>query len=85
MKTFDCVIVVLDKGFVYHGDLLIGDDGWFLLEKSNNIRRFGTTRGLGQLAINGPTKETVLDPCNGVRGTVGAIVHILECDPTKWK
>ena len=25
MKTFNCVIAVLDKGFVYHGDLVIED------------------------------------------------------------
>jgi hypothetical protein len=84
MKTFDCVIAVLDKGFVYHGNLVIEDDGWFTLTSVRNIRRFGTERGLGQLALTGPTKETVLDPCSTVRGTISGLMHIIECEATKW-
>ena len=85
MKTFNCVLAVLDKGFVYHGNLVIEDDGWFTLTSVRNVRRFGTSRGLGQLALTGPSKETALDPCNTVRGTVSGLMHIIECEPTKWE
>jgi len=84
MKTFINVIAVLDKGFVYHGNLTVENDGWFVLENVKNIRRFGTERGLGQLAISGPTSETTLDPCKTVRGMVGGIMHIIECDDDAW-
>ena len=60
-------IVVLQAGFVFMGE-------WHPATKTQpayitnafNIRKWGTTAGLGEIALNGPTKDTVLDPCGTV-------------------
>ena len=79
MKKFENVIVVLDKGFVYHGDLIVQGDGWMKIEKARNIRRYGTERGLGQLSLTGPTKETTLDLCGPVMFLPHALQQVIEC------
>ena len=45
-------IVVLDRGFVYVGDVQISDN-WCVVSNAKNIRCWGTSRGLGELALNG--------------------------------
>lgn len=84
MQSFKRVIVVLDKGFVFFGDLREDGDGWWSLEKAHNIRRYGTERGLGQLSITGPTSETVLDKINTVRFPTSSLQQVVECDEDKW-
>jgi hypothetical protein len=64
-------IVVLDRGFIYHGNVTI--DG------AKNIRRWGTTAGLGQLAKDGPTGETVLDAAGIVVAPMRAVIHFISC------
>ncbi len=61
MKQLGLQIVVVSSGFVYVGQCYW--DGDFLqIQNAQNLRVWGTTRGLGEL-INGPTKETKADPC----------------------
>lgn len=83
-KSFPCCIIVLDKGFVYHGDLEVAEDGWFTITNCKNIRAFGSTKGLGQLSLNGPADETVLDPTNTVVGSGHVLQHVIMCNPAKW-
>ena len=59
-------IVVLDRGFVYVGDVRM-DDRFCVISGARNIRRWGTTRGLGELALDGPLQHTVLDAVGTVR------------------
>jgi hypothetical protein len=55
-------IVIWRHGWVFVGKLYCqGDD--VHLTNASVIRRWGTERGLGQLAANGPTPDTKLDPC----------------------
>jgi hypothetical protein len=84
MKSQDNAIVVVDNGFVFWGDLRVVDD---MCEISNgyNLRRFGTTRGLGQLALEGPTKETKVDRITVVRVPKNRVVFVVECGDAMLK
>lgn len=58
-------IVVLNRGWVVVGDYSEKGDECTLANASI-IRVWGTTKGLGELAENGPTSSTRLDPCPNV-------------------
>lgn len=55
-------IVILNRGWVAIGNYSEKGDDCFLTEASI-IRTWGTTKGLGELAENGPTDSTKIDPC----------------------
>ena len=76
-------IVVLHRGWVVVGDFK-KDGNEVIVENANVVRRWGTTKGLGELAENGPQKNTVLDPCNTVRANELAVVMTMDCNPEKW-
>ena len=76
-------IVVLDRGFVYVGDVTVDDD-WCVIENARNIRKWGTTKGLGQLALEGPTSETILDQAGVVRAPKRALIHLIETEASRW-
>ncbi len=75
-------IVVLDRGFVYVGDV-VTDDSWCTITNGKNIRSWGTKNGLGQLAISGPQPETKLDPVETVKAPIRALISIIKCR-TRW-
>ncbi len=55
-------IVLGNRGNVVVGDLAItGSKG--VLTNASVIRKWGTTKGLGQLALEGAQENTVLDAC----------------------
>lgn len=54
------------------------------ITECQNIRRWGTTGGLGQLALKGPQSDTVLDDYGTVRIHVLAVVATIECDEEAW-
>ena len=63
--TGDLKIVVLQRGWVLIGRF--SQDGTKCkLSNASVIRRWGTTKGLGELAIEGKKKDTVLDATNGI-------------------
>ena len=72
-------IVVLDRGFVYVGDVTFDVD-WCVIRNAKNIRIWGTTKGLGEL-VNGPTSQTVLDDVGTVRAPMRAVISLIEA---KW-
>ena len=60
----DVKIVVLQRGWIYIGRFeRIGND--CKLYNAYNIRSWGTTKGLPEL-VNGATKDTKLDKCDGI-------------------
>lgn len=84
----DCVvtgkqIVVLDRGFVYQGDVTLAGD-FVIIENAKNVRRWGTTKGLGELAAKGPQRNTVLDDAGTVRAPSRALIHLIACDDAAW-
>lgn len=82
----DLRIVVLPNGFVYVGALRRDgyDPAWLRLSGGYNLRKWGTTKGLSQLALFGPTKDTVMDQAPEVAFHELAVVHTLICDQAAW-
>ena len=76
-------IVVLDRGFVYVGDCLVEGDT-LVIREARNLRRWRTSRGLGQLALEGPRPDTVTDPCGTVRAPLRALIHTLDTERSLW-
>lgn len=77
-------IVVLQRGWVVVGQVSqSGDD--ITITDASVIRNWGTSKGLGELALNGPLAATKLDPCGTVRAHVAAIVLQMESDGAKWR
>jgi hypothetical protein len=58
-------IVVLQRGWVAVG-YYSRDGENCKLQKASIIRNWGTTKGLGEIAEDGPKKDTKLDPTNGL-------------------
>ena len=76
---------MLQRGWVVVGHLVQDDAEKVRLEGASVIRQWGTTRGLGQLALEGPTKQTQLDPCGFVETHPVAIVLRMPCSSEgKW-
>lgn len=76
-------IVILDRGFVLVGNVTIDGD-WVTTTNASIIRRWGTTKGLGELASNGPLESTKLDPIGTVKSPLRALIGLVSCEPSKW-
>lgn len=50
------------------------------LQNASVIRYWGTTAGLGEIAVKGPTKKTILDYAGEVRVPTGSIVMRVKCE-----
>ncbi len=83
--TGDIKIVVLQRGWVMVGQLeRVGSE--CKLHKASIIRTWGTKKGLGEIALEGPKTETKLDPCNGtVEFDYLTVVCAITCKESVWK
>ena len=54
------------------------------LQRASIIRSWGTTRGLGQIAIDGPTSSTKLDKCPTLHFHELTVIATMECVEGKW-
>ena len=70
-------IVILDRGFVYVGSCR-KDGDVLCIDGAKNIRRWGTTNGLGELR-NGPLATTVLDVVGTVLAPWHSVQHLIPC------
>jgi hypothetical protein len=77
-------LVILDRGFVYVGDVKTNNE-WCVIAGAKNVRRWGTTRGLGELAAKGPLTDTQLDDTGMVRAPMSAVIALIACNKRKWK
>lgn len=82
--TTDYRIVILQRGWVAVG-AFYQEGANCRLENASVIRRWGTTKGLGELAEGGPTKNTVLDPAGTFRFHELAVVATLDTEEQKWR
>ena len=78
MQDLGNKIAMVDNGFVYVGHIL-KDGGYYVITKGFNVRKAGTTKGFGQLAIEGPLKGTALDPVPNVLVPMNRLCHFIEC------
>jgi len=76
-------IAILQRGWVYVG--------WFhqqgtscKLTNASCIRSWGTTKGLGELAQNGPTSNTKLDTCPDIQFHELTVICLMSCEDLKW-
>lgn len=76
-------IVVADRGFVYVGHVEV-EGAWCVITQARNIRVWGTTKGLGELSMRGPTSKTVLDPINTVRIPMRAVISVIDTTEDAW-
>jgi hypothetical protein len=78
-------IVIVQAGWVFVGDYeLDGEVSCVRLTNASCIRVWGTTAGLGQLALKGPQKNTVLDFTGVVDVPFTSVVATLRCNPEVW-
>lgn len=80
----DIRIVILQRGHVMVG--FYSQDGSLCsLSKASVIRKWGTTKGLGEIAQGGPTENTKLDPTNGlVEFNALTVIATIRCSVDKW-
>ncbi len=77
-------IVILQRGWVYIGKFSQEGD-MCTLTNAYNIRRWGTDKGLGQLAENGKRENTKLDKTGKVTFHILTSVAIISCNQDVWK
>ncbi len=71
-------IYVLQARWVLIGTVQEDGENIFLTDASV-IRRWGTTRGLGEIALTGPTKNTVLDDVGECSFPRSAVLFSIRC------
>lgn len=77
-------IMILQRGFVYAGRVTKSGNQ-VTISNAQNIRRWGSTRGLGEIAANGPTDKTVMDPAGTVTCHELGVVAELACNQAAWE
>jgi hypothetical protein len=71
-------IVVIQAGWVVIGDVT-RSKGVTRVDDASVIRAWGTTAGLGEIALKGPTKSTVLDPAGTIEVYDHAVIMVIPC------
>lgn len=74
-------IVIAQRGWIFVGDVTRAENE-VVIENAAVVRRWGTTRGLGQIASEGPTPYTILDPCPTVR--IHPLSVVASMDVASW-
>lgn len=55
--------------------------GWV----SVGIRRWGTSKGLGELAEKGQLDDTIIDKTPTQRFPLTAVINTIDCNEANWK
>lgn len=76
-------IAIVQRGWVFVGRLS-REDHEIVLRDAKTIRRWGTTKGLGEL-WSGPKKDTVLDEAGTVRLHPLQIIATIDVDQKAWE
>ena len=80
----DIRIVILQRGWVMVGRYKRSDQ-YVSLENAAVVRVWGTTKGLGELASNGPNKgKTILEPVPVVEFHTLVEIANIRCNVANW-
>lgn len=82
--TGDIKIVVLQRGHVAVGHFS-QDGDLCVLKGASIIRKWGTTKGLGEIAYEGPTVKTVLDSTPDISFNILTSILIMNCAEEPWE
>lgn len=77
-------IAILQRGWVFIGRFS-KEGSTCKMTDCYNIRTWGTTKGLGELAENGKTDKTVLDKVNDVQFHELTSIALIDCSDKVWK
>lgn len=72
-------IFIVSENWVFCGEPEMSGDQYVRLRNCYNIRVWGTTQGLGELALKGAQAETILDFYGVVTLPVAHILGVIEC------
>jgi len=76
-------LVVADRGHVWVGNAR--DEGdYTIVTDARIVRRFGTDRGLNQIANEGPTAKTIVGAPATLKVARWAIIAIIPCEASAW-
>ena len=76
-------LVVADRGWVWVGDVTTTFD-WVEIKGARCVRRWGTSKGINELANSGPQPNTKLDAAADVKVSRKALIAIIPCEAEKW-
>lgn len=80
VQTIGHAIVVIQAGWVAIGEVTRHRDlGITKITDAKIIRTWGTTKGLGQIALEGPTSETILDESGVIEVYDHAVIMTFKC------
>lgn len=71
-------ILVIQSGWVLTGAVTDAPEGWHVQE-AYTIRTWGTTAGLGQLAIEGARPDTKLDYVGTAFVPKNVVLFLIDC------
>ena len=77
-------IAILQRGWIFIGKFSKEGSACKMTD-AYNIRTWGTTKGLGELAENGPTDKTNLDKVNDLQFHELTTIALIDCDDKVWK
>lgn len=80
----DIRICILQRGWVMVGRYS-KNGSEITLDGGSVIRIWGTTKGLGELAFDGPTSSTKLDPIPQTNWHELTEIATVKCKEDKWK
>lgn len=84
IEESDIKIAILQRGFIYIGKFeRKGND--CKLHNAYCIRRWGTSYGLGQLAIEGRQSRTELDKVGLIEFDILTCIALINCKEELWK
>lgn len=85
--TGKLVIAILDRGWVFIAraqDNVADSAGSLMLTNAACVRYWGTTKGIGELALEGPRRETKLDEAGTVTVPRTAVIALIDAVEAKW-